>query len=66
MLSRKSDALRRAGLFEAAVRSLPASNRRAAGAIKEAAFWDTLPDDDDEALRRLAAIEHAAPHADGD
>ena len=53
MLEMKADALRRGDLFIQAMRRLPKGQRGSMGAIKEAVFWDQLPDDDEEALERL-------------
>jgi poly(A) polymerase len=52
----KADALRRGDLFIQAMRRLPKGERGRMGAIKEAVFWDGLPDDDDEALEHLLAM----------
>ena len=53
MLEMKADALRRGDLFIQAMRRLPKGQRGSMGAVKEAVFWDQLPDDDEEALERL-------------
>ena len=51
----KDDALRRGRLFLQAMRQLPKGQRSGMGAIKEAVFWDALPDDDEAALDHLMA-----------
>ncbi|CAN5503288.1 HD domain-containing protein [soil metagenome] len=61
--ARKNDALRRERLFNLAVRALGRERRAGIGAIKEAVFWDDLPEDDDEALTRLL---HADEQSAGD
>ena len=60
VLARKDDALRRGALFDEAVRSLAGPERAALGAIKEALFWDDLPETDDEVRAHLAAVKDAA------
>ena len=64
--SRRDEAVRRADLFRAVVRALPPAQRRATGAVKEAAFWDDLPDDDDAARAHLAATAQTDTPPDGD
>ena len=55
--ARRDSAVRRAEAFHAAVRALPRERKRAAGAVKEAAFWDEpFPEDPDAALAHLLAV----------
>jgi poly(A) polymerase len=56
LMAHKDDALRRAELFEVLVRELKGPERRAMGAIKEAVFWDDLPEGREEALAHLHRI----------
>ena len=60
VLRHKDDALRRGAFFDAAIRELRGPERRAIGAIKEALFWDELPDDDDAVRAHLDAVRDQA------
>ncbi len=60
MMERKDDALRRADLFDEVVRSLPADERAATGAIKEAVFWHDVPADSADALAYLHDVKAEA------
>ncbi len=51
--TRRDDAVRRADLFREAVKALGRGRRM--GPVKEAAFWDELPDDDAAAIAHLVA-----------
>ena len=46
---RQAEAIRRGALFDAAIRSLSGAQKRAIGAVKDALFWDDVPEDDLEA-----------------
>jgi len=52
----KDDALRRGELFDAFIASASGPERAATGAVKEAVFWDELPEDREEALLQLRAV----------
>ena len=56
VLERKDEALRRGALFDEAVRQLRGPERRAIGAVKEALFWDDVPQDEAGARERLRAV----------
>ncbi|MFN3596169.1 MAG: CCA tRNA nucleotidyltransferase [Rubricoccaceae bacterium] len=58
--ARKPDALRRAALFQQAVRTLPRTARRGTGALKEALTHDALPEDDAAALAYLHGVAEEA------
>ncbi|MEO0557901.1 MAG: CCA tRNA nucleotidyltransferase, partial [Bacteroidota bacterium] len=57
VLDNKDDALRRGRLWDAIVPHLQGRERAATGAIKEALFWDDLPDDDEGAVRQLEQVK---------
>ena len=57
VLARKDDALRRGRLWDAVVPQLDGRERAATGAIKEAIFWDDLPESDDDALAHLDRVK---------
>lgn len=56
----RPDAVRRGDLFMHMVRTLRGPEKRALGAIKEAVFWDDLPESETEALAVLDAIKAEA------
>ena len=57
MMERKDEALRRAALFDEAVRALHGPERAATGAIKEAVFWGDVPEDHAAARTFLDAVK---------
>ena len=57
VLDNKDDALRRGRLWEAIVPNLEGRERAATGAIKDALFWDDLPDTDEAAFRQLEQVK---------
>ncbi len=66
MMAKKDEALRRGALFDAVVRALPAEQRGATGAVKEAVFWGEVPPEPDAAvahLQRVAADTLSPPEA---
>jgi poly(A) polymerase len=60
LVARRDDALRRAELFETVLHGLQGPERAAMGAVKEAAFWDDLPEGRDAALAHLRRVKDAA------
>lgn len=60
MMQHKDDALRRGRLFDGMLKTLKGPERGAMGAIKEAVFWDDIPDEKDEALRYLNDVKKHA------
>lgn len=60
---RRDEAVRRADLFREAMRQLGRGRR--AGPVKEAAFWQELPDDDEAAVAQLLAGGERAEMDDG-
>ncbi|MDX1439993.1 MAG: HD domain-containing protein [Rubricoccaceae bacterium] len=64
MMVRKDEALRRGALFEEVLKTLDGPERAAMGAIKEAVFWDEIPQDHASAIAYLngiktSTLEHA-------
>ena len=60
VLDHKDDALRRGRLWDAVVPALDGRERAATGAIKEAIFWDDLPEADPDALAYLDGVKAEA------
>jgi poly(A) polymerase len=60
LVEHKDEALRRAELFDEVVRSLPAEERAATGAIKEAVFWGDVPAAHTDALVFLGEVKAEA------
>ena len=60
VLQHQADALRRGALFDEAVRQLRGPERAAIGAVKDALFWDDLPNDDDAARAHVDAVKAEA------
>lgn len=56
VLDRQAEAVRRAALFEAAVRGLRGPERRAIGAVKDALFWGDVPEDPASARAFVARV----------
>ena len=56
LVEHRDDALRRAELFEVFMTEATGPERAAMGAIKEAVFWDDLPEDRDEAIGKLRSV----------
>jgi poly(A) polymerase len=67
LLARKDEALRRAALFDAAVRRLEGPARAATGALKDAVYWGDVPADPAAAAAYLATVtdEALAARAEG-
>ncbi len=60
LMQHKDEALRRAALFDAFMEALGPGEGRAIGAVKEALFWDDVPDDPGAARAWLDRIQQDA------
>ncbi len=66
MMAIKDDALRRAGLFEHILATLPARDRHAIGAIKELVFFGPLPESREDALTLIESVRREGAKGDED
>lgn len=57
MQENKDDALRRGTLFDTMLATLEGPERAAMGAIKEAVFWDDIPEDNEAAMAYLNQVK---------
>ncbi|PAP76075.1 CCA tRNA nucleotidyltransferase [Rubrivirga marina] len=67
VLDRQAEAVRRGALFEEAVRTLRGPQRSAIGAVKEALFWDDVPEDEAAARAFVqSVVAEALAEREGD
>jgi poly(A) polymerase len=60
VLERQDEAVRRGALFDEAIRQLRGPQRGAIGAVKEALFWEAVPEDADEARAFVQSVVREA------